>query len=186
MLASTEVLLIEILFCLGALIALGGLGVLIWTKRHHRGFRPAMAIIVCGVGVVIIASLLNVLLFRTYAGVRVKKNQYYEITSLTTNMHASLASSQAPNQPVSPQAKKASKNVTYLVDNMAQPAASKQLAQTAETQLTTKQQPNVALVRGAYREILQRYFTMITTSTKARQKLDQHTYRVVTQHPRKP
>ena len=182
--ASTEIILIEIVFSLGALIALGGLVGLIWTKRHHQALRPAMTVIVCGVGIVIIASLLNVLLFKSYAGVRVKKNQYYEITSLTTNMHASLASSQAPNQPVTPQAKKASRNVTYLIDHTGQPTRSKRWAQAAQTQLTRRKTPDVALVKRNYQKILHQYFQGITSSAKTVTKLETHAVDRVNQAPK--
>lgn len=186
MLASTEAILIETIFGLGALIAVAGLGGLIWTKRRQHALRPAMTVILCGVGIVVIASLLNVLLFKTYAGVRVKKNQYYEITSLTTNMHASLASSQGPNQPVSPQDKKASKNVTYLIAHTNQPASSKRWAQRAQTQLVSKKTPDVTLVKHAYKIILKNYFSGITDSAKAQAKLNAHAYQHATQRPAKP
>ena len=185
MLASTEAILIEVLFSLGALIALGGLIALVWTKLHRRPFRPAMTVIICGVGIVVIASLLNVLLFKTYAGVRVKKNQYYEITSLTTNMHASLAGSQAPHQPVSPQAKKASRNVTYLVDHTGQSKRSQRLAAAAQRQLTQHTAPDIHLVKHNYRLILDQYFETVTHSTKAQAHLSTHAYRHATQGPLK-
>ncbi|KJW11713.1 hypothetical protein [Levilactobacillus spicheri] len=183
MLASTEAIIIEVVFSLGALIAVAGLGGLIWTKQHHRGFRPAMTVILCGVGIVIIASLLNVLLFKTYAGVRVKKNQYYEITSLTTNMRASLASSQAPQQPVTPAAKKASRNVTYLVTHTDQSQTARRAAKAAQRQLTQHKQPDVAVVKHNYRIILDHYFDAVTSSTKAQQHLSDHAYQHVTQRP---
>src|SRR5699024_4370462 len=99
---STEAIIIEIVFSLGALVAVGGLVGLLVAKAKHRALRPAMAVIISGAGLIIIAALLNVLLFKTYDHVQVKKNQYYEITSLAANMHASLASSQASDQPVTP------------------------------------------------------------------------------------
>ncbi|QMU07313.1 hypothetical protein [Levilactobacillus suantsaii] len=182
MLASTEVILIEILFSLGALIALGGLGGLIWAKVHQRALRPPMAIIVCGIGIVIIASLLNVLLFKTYAGVRVKKNQYYEITSLTTNMRASLATTHAKNQPVSPQSRKASKNVTYLIDHTDQPAKSKRWAKAAQRQFK-KTHPNATVVTTNYRRILRQYFSSVTQSSATVTKLTQHAIHQVTKTP---
>lgn len=186
MLASTEIKLIEGVFVAGVLVALVGLGILVWAKKHHRGFRPPMTLIVCGVGIVVIASLLNVLLFKTYAGVRVKKNQYYEITSLTTNMHASLASSQAANQPVTPQAKKASRNVTYLIDHLKQPASSRRLAKAAQYQLTQQRHPNITLVKKNYRRIFHRYFTGITDSNQIISHLDTHVNQKINQPLKKP
>ncbi|KRO01165.1 hypothetical protein IV54_GL000523 [Levilactobacillus paucivorans] len=174
--ASTEALIIEIIFCLGAIIALGGLIGLIVTKQRHRPLRPAMAVIISGVGIVIIASLLNVLLFKTYDQTRVKKDDYYEITSLTNNMQASLASSQAANQPVSPSAKKASKNVTYLVKHMAQPVASRQDAQTAQSELTQRHHPRVTRVKAAYQRILNRYFKQIVHQPQQAKRLSQYAY----------
>lgn len=171
---STEVILIETVFSLGALIALGGLIGLVGLKKKHQALRPAMTVIVCGIGIVIIASLLNVLLFKSYAGVRVKKNQYYEITSLTTNMHASLASSQAPHQPVSPQAKRASRNVTYLITHTGQSQHTKRLAKAAQHQLTQRKTPNITLVKTNYQKILHAYFKDITPSAATANKLTRH------------
>lgn len=178
--ASTEALIIEIIFCLGALIALGGIIGLVVTKNRHRTLRPAMAVIISGVGIVIIASLLNVLLFKTYDQTRVKKDDYYEITSLTSNMQASLASSQAANQPVTPAAKKASKNVTYLVKHIAQPAASRQDAQLAQRELTQHRHPNVNRVKAAYQRILNRYFKQIVQQPQRAQRLSHHAYQQAT------
>ena len=176
---STEVILIESVFSLGALIALGGLIGLVALKKKHQALRPAMTVIVCGIGIAIIASLLNVLLFKSYAGVRVKKNQYYEITSLTTNMHASLASSQAPHQPVSPQAKRASRNVTYLVTHTGQSKHAKHLARVAQHQLTQHKTPNVTLVKANYQKILHDYFKDITSTPKTVTKLTHHAVKQV-------
>lgn len=147
--ASTEAILIDLIFGLGALIVIAGLIGLLSSRRHKRSLRPMMSVILCGVGIAVIALLLNNLLFKTYAQLRVKKTQYYEITSLTTNMHQSLASSRTPHQPISPQAKKASRNVTYLVKHTNQTTKTIQLAQQAQHSLAS-QHPQVTLVRHNY------------------------------------
>ena len=178
--ASTEAIIIEIVFSLGALVAVGGLVGLLVAKAKHRALRPAMAVIISGAGLIIIAALLNVLLFKTYDHVQVKKNQYYEITSLTANMHASLASSQASDQPVTPTAKKASKNVTYLIKHTDQSKSAIQLAQTAQRELTTKKRPNIKLVQHNYRLILDDYFQDAVRPDHVAQRLSAHAYRQAT------
>ncbi|WP_143463584.1 hypothetical protein [Levilactobacillus enshiensis] len=178
--ASTEAILIEIVFGLGALIVIGGLVSLIVMKRHRQSMRPAMTIVLCGAGLVIIAILLNVLVFKTYDHVRVKKNQYYEATSLTTNMRASLASSRTANQPVSTQSKKASKNVTYLIKHLHQSKPAVKRAQAAQRELTTQKQPDLKLVRNNYRLILNGYFAGIIRQPATAQRVSQHAYHQVT------
>lgn len=178
--ASTEAMLIEIVFSLGALVAVGGLVGLFVAKAKRRGLRPAMAIIISGAGLVIIAALLNVLLFKTYDHVQVKKDQYYEIVSLTANMNASLASSHARNQPVTPNAKKASKNVTYLIKHTDQATSSLRLAQAAQQQLTTRKHPDVTLIKRNYRLILDDYFKDTVRPDTVAQRLSHHAYRQAT------
>ena len=178
--ASTEAIIIEIVFSLGALVAVGGLVALLVAKAKHRALRPAMGVIISGAGLVIIAALLNVLLFKSYDHVQVKKTQYYEITSLTANMNASLASSHARHQPVTPAAKKASRNVTYLIKHTDQPKASVQLARTAQLELTTHKQPNIKLVKRNYRLILDDYFQTIVRPDHVAQRLSAHAYRQAT------
>ncbi|NLR10267.1 MULTISPECIES: hypothetical protein [Lactobacillaceae] len=178
--ASTEAIIIEIVFSLGALVAVGGLVALLVAKTKHRALRPAMGVIISGAGLVIIAALLNVLLFKAYDHVRVKKTQYYEITSLTANMNASLASSHARHQPVTPNAKKASKNVTYLIKHTEQSKAAVQLAREAQRELTHRQQPNVALVKHNYRLILDDYFQTIVRPDHVAAQLSNHAYQQAT------
>lgn len=178
--ASTEAIIIEIVFSLGALIAVGGLIGLFIAKHRRRGLRPAMTIIFSGAGLVIIALLLNVLLFKTYDHVRVKKDQYYEIVSLTANMNTSLASSHAANQPVTPRDKKASKNVTYLVKHTDQGTTSLRLAKAAQTQLTTQKRPNMMLVKHNYRLILDHYFHETVQPSQTATRLSNHAYQQAT------
>ncbi|MGO1970169.1 MAG: hypothetical protein ACTIIZ_10880 [Levilactobacillus brevis] len=176
--ASTEAILIDLIFGLGALIVIAGLIGLLFSRRHKRSLRPMMSVILCGVGIAVIALLLNNLLFKTYAQLRVKKTQYYEITSLTTNMHQSLASSRTPHQPISSQAKKASRNVTYLVKHTNQTTKTIQLAQQAQHSLAS-QYPQVTLVRHNYRLILNRQFATLTTDKSAAKRASHHAYQQV-------
>ncbi|MFC6207692.1 hypothetical protein [Levilactobacillus tongjiangensis] len=181
--ASTEAFLIQALFILGAIVVVGALIALLVARSQRKPLRPMMSVILCGAGLVVIAALLSTLLFKSYDNFQVKKDQYYEITSLTNNMHASLASSRTTNQPVSPQAKKASKNVTYLIKNLKQPKSSVRLAETAQHQLTQVKQPDVQLVRHNYRQILHHYFAQLTDSASTQQRLTKHAYdKVVTYH----
>lgn len=178
--ASTEAIIIEIVFSLGALIAVGGLIGLLIAKNRRHGLRPAMTIIFSGAGLVIIALLLNVLLFKTYDHVRVKKDQYYEIISLTANMNTSLASSHAANQPITPRDKKASKNVTYLVKHTDQGATSLRLAKAAQAQLTTQKRPDLTLVKHNYRLILDHYFQDTVQPSRTATQLSNHAYQQAT------
>lgn len=178
--ASTEAIIIEIVFSLGALIAAGDLIGLFIAKHRRRGLRPAMTIIFSGAGLVIIALLLNILIFKTYDHVRVKKDQYYEIVSLTANMNTSLASSHAENQPVTPRDKKASKNVTYLVKHTNQGNHSLRLAQAAQAQLTTQKRPDLKLVKRNYRLILDHYFQETVQPSRTATQLSNHAYQQAT------
>ncbi|MCH4123901.1 MAG: hypothetical protein LKH74_08745 [Levilactobacillus sp.] len=182
--ASTEALLIEIVFGVGALVVLGGLAGLLIARAKHQPLRPTMSVILCGAGLAVIALLLNNLLFRSYDHVQLKKNQYYEVTSLTANMKQSLASSRTANQPVSPQAKKASKNVTYLVKNLKQPHHAFTLAKAAQHQLTSVKHPDVQLVRRNYRVILRTYFKQTGITTEQVDQLTAHAYRQATSYQR--
>lgn len=180
--ASTEALLIEIVFGVGALVVLGGLAGLLIARSKHQPLRPTMSVILCGAGLAVIALLLNNLLFRSYDHVQLKKNQYYEVTSLTANMKQSLASSRTANQPVSPQSKKASKNVTYLVKNLKQPSRALRLAKDAQHQLTTVKRPNVTLVRRNYRLILRTYFKQTGVTADQVDQLTAHAYHQATSY----
>lgn len=176
--ASSEAILIESLFGLGALIVIGGLVTLVIARKRQQTLRSPMTIIICGAGIAIIAVLLNVLMFKTYDNVRLKKNQYYEATSLTSNMRQSLASSRTANQPVAPNDKKASKNVTYLVKHTNQTKTALKRAQDAQQQLETKRHPDIQRVHRDYRVVLQSYFDKIVTGKDA-DRLTKHAYRQV-------
>lgn len=182
--ASTEAMLIQIVFAIGALVVVGGVISLIVARSKRQALRPTMSIILCGAGLAVIALLLNSLLFKSYDHVQLKKNQYYEVTSLTANMKQSLGSSHAANQPVSPQAKKASKNVTYLVKNLKQSKSALRLAQTAQTQMTTKRHPDTQLVRHNYRLILRAYFKSTGITDKQVDRATAHAYQQVTAYRR--
>ncbi|KRN03059.1 hypothetical protein FD13_GL000813 [Levilactobacillus senmaizukei DSM 21775 = NBRC 103853] len=175
--ASSEAILIEILFGLGALIVIGGLVSLIIARKRRQSLRSPMTIIICGAGIAVSAVLLNVLMFKTYDNVRLKKNQYYEATSLTSNMRQSLASTRTANQPVAPNDKKASKNVTYLVEHTNQTKASLTHAQDAQQQLA-KQHPDIKRIHRDYHYVLQSYFDKVVTPQHADQ-LTKHAYHQV-------
>ncbi|NLR33033.1 hypothetical protein [Levilactobacillus tujiorum] len=179
--ASTEALIVELIFSFGAIVTVGGIIGLLIAKGKQKTLRPAMTIIISGAGLVIIATLLNVLLFKSYDHVQVKKDQYYEMVSLTANMHTSLASSQAANQPVTPTAKKASRNVTYLIKHTHQPKASLHRAQAAQRQLTTRKHPDLTLVKRHYRFILNHYVAQLGHSERVTQRLSDYAYRQAVQ-----
>lgn len=180
--ASTEATIIEIVFAVGALVVLGGLIGLIIARSRQQPLRPTMSVILCGAGLAIIALLLNNLLFRDYHHVQLKKNQYYEVTSLTANMKASLASSRTANQPISPQSQKASKNVTYLVKNLKQSPTAIQSAKAAQRQLTQAKRPNVQLVRRNYRIVLRKYFESTGVTANQANQLTAYAYHQATSY----
>ncbi len=180
--ASTEAMLIKIVFAVGALVVLGGLVGLLVARNKRQPLRPTMSVILCGAGLAVIALLLNNLLFLSYDHVQLKKNQYYEVTSLTANMKQSLASSRTANQPVSPQSKKASKNVTYLVKNLKQSASAKKAAQSAQQQLVHTKRPDLKLVHRQYRIILQHYFDSTGITAEQANRLTAHAYHQATSY----
>jgi len=180
--ASTETMLIKVVFAIGVLVVLSGLIGLMVARTKRQPLRPTMSVILCGAGLAVIALLLNNLLFRSYDDVQLKKNQYYEVTSLTANMKASLASSRTANQPVSTQSKKASKNVTYLVKNLKQSKSAREAAQMAQHQLVTVKHPDLKLVRRNYRIVLQHYFEDTGITAKQANRLTAHAYRQATSY----